>query len=107
MNESNNILNSINIERCQYTNPTLLTKLELKLCINCKEVPLPPFRIITNQKQYICKNCLIMNKVKNDLIIEPTSEEIELLSEIVISCKNQGCDKIFKISELKELKSHE
>ena len=48
-----------------------------------------------------------MNKVKNDLIIEPTSEEIELLSEIVISCKNQGCDKIFKISELKELKSHE
>ena len=107
MEEEFYLLNSINIKRCQNTNQKLLKKLEQKLCLNCKEIPIPPYRIISNQKQYFCKNCLIKNNVKNDSIIEPTTEEIDLLVDIEISCKFEGCYKIFKMNDLNNLKSHE
>ena len=100
-------INSIEFENCLKSNKDDLNSLEK--CHNCGKLPLPSFRSKTEPEKCFCNECYssLNLKTENLMTYHIRSESI-ILERLIFSCKNykEGCEKVFKRSELDLLLIH-
>ena len=72
---------------------------------NCRKIPLPPYRSNKQSDIILCKTCYLSLYKIFDCAILPIKTDIQLLDQIVFSCKffAQGCSEEFSINSLENL----
>ena len=101
-------IHSIEFENCLKSNKDDLNCLEK--CHNCGKLPLPSFRSKTEPEKCFCNECYSSLNLKTEnLITYHIKSESMILERLIFSCKNhkEGCEKVFKRSELDQLLIHQ
>ena len=100
-------ISSIEKKFCKSTKINVLN--EIDVCINCQQVPLPPFRTTKHLDNIYCKKCFDLKNFDPKTHVKPLKNDIELLEKLVISCRflEKGCDSEFQINSLESLILHE
>ena len=95
---------SIDPKLCLKTDSEILK--ELKLCLNCKKIPIPTLK--TENEDSYCKTCFLsLNLDFKNLLIPIQNQKI--LDKLVVSCKNykNGCQKEFSSKNLEDMLIHD
>jgi hypothetical protein len=97
-------LDSVDFDKCKKT-PKNILKFLVK-CDYCSKLPIPQYKCFKNQNKTFCKTCFINNENREDMI-KPSKLEMNILEQVVISCSNQKCERVFNIYSLNEMIKHE
>ena len=100
-------IDSIEQKFCFKTKLSILN--EIQKCLKCNKIPLPSHRAVNSPKNFYCKSYYYFLKMNPELLICPSEHEIDLLDNLVISCKNfnNGCNNEYKTINLQEKFQHE
>ena len=100
-------ISSVEIKCCKLTKIDVLN--EIEICLNCLQIPLPPFRTTIQQDNIYCKKCFDLQNFDNKTHVKPLKNDIKLLEKLIISCRflEKGCQDKFQISTLENLILHE
>ena len=98
---------SVEMKCCKSTKIEVLD--DIDFCINCKKIPLPPYRSTIHQDNIYCKKCFDLENFDPKTHVKPSKRDIKLLEKLVISCKyfEKGCQNDYQINSLESLISHE
>ena len=101
------VINSINFDNCLKSNNDDLQLLEC--CKKFGKLPLHSIRPKTDSEKCLCNECYKSLSMKtDDLMIYHLKKESIILERLIFSFKNhaQGCEKVFKLTELVQLMQH-
>ena len=96
-------INSIETKYCFKTMSNILNS--IKLCQNCSQIPIPPYRSYKQPEIILCKACYFSHNKTYDHTILPSETEIKLMSQIVFSymLSELRCDDEFTIDTILNL----
>ena len=100
-------INSLKTLNCKSTDIKVMKKIDL--CVNCKEIPLPPYRSQIEPNNIYCRKCFDIKNFDPSSLIQPSNKDLKSLDKLIISCKffENGCQHEFKMNDLDNLLFHE
>ena len=98
-------IDSIELKRCLET-PENIYK-SIIPCDKCNKLPIPSYKSFRNQDSIYCRSCYLLENYKLEDVIKPGSYERNVLEQVIISCKNASCDRVFKVNRLMQMIEHE
>ncbi len=98
-------IDSIELFRCKLTTETILKS--LAKCDICHKLPIPQYKYYKEVNSSYCRKCFFNQNYKLDEVIHTNQVEINKLEQLLISCQNKECDRVFNINSLKDMLEHE